>query len=253
MFWNDKKGIDQELYSAVINGDVDKVRKLVRDKDILDLVDDKGMSVVHYAIKCDEMEILDILIANGADVNLKDKDGIAPLHLASGLKNVDAVRMLIDANAGVNDTDNWDFTPLHSAVLNCKDGKHDNTASKEIVKILVENGADSDAINIMGHTPLIDAVCAGNYSAIQGFIEAGVYLETKDNDGRTALVYAISRGDEKAIEMLIDAGCDVMVKDDEGKVALRYAKDEKTIQMVMKAYKKKKHKDEMNFDFDMEM
>jgi len=63
-----------------------------------------------------EIEVVQFLVDNSANVNAKDKDGNTPLHLAvQGRENIEIVQLLVSAGADVNAKDNDGKTPLDIA------------------------------------------------------------------------------------------------------------------------------------------
>ena len=89
-----------------------------------------------YAIWTGNLDTVQILISNGAELNAKDQDGITPLMWASSYGYSDIVKMLIVNGADVNAIDNNGETPLYYAVYNnYEDG----------VKVLLANGASADS------------------------------------------------------------------------------------------------------------
>lgn len=61
------------------------------------------------------VEVAELLLERGADVNAQDKGGLIPLHNASSYGHLDIAALLIKFNTVVNATDKWGFTPLHEA------------------------------------------------------------------------------------------------------------------------------------------
>lgn len=61
------------------------------------------------------MEVAQLLLERGGDVNAQDKGGLIPLHNASSYGHLDIAALLIKYNTAVNATDKWGFTPLHEA------------------------------------------------------------------------------------------------------------------------------------------
>jgi ankyrin repeat protein len=76
-----------------------------------------------YAAKRGHKEIVELLIANGADVNTKDVVGMTPLHIAARRGHKEIVELLIDNGMDVN-TKSYSGTPLDQAIRD----KHPETA-----------------------------------------------------------------------------------------------------------------------------
>ena len=48
----------------------------------LNAIDGEGLSVLHRAVRANNIQAVRTLLDNGADINLKDKDGFTPLYAA---------------------------------------------------------------------------------------------------------------------------------------------------------------------------
>lgn len=107
------------------------------------------------------------MIENGADINHRsDCSGNSPLHIAVFHTRVPVVELLINAGAFVNATTNDWNTPLHFIGMSesftaglTRDGRYWNMEnydddSYNIAELLMKNGADLNAKNVNGETPL---------------------------------------------------------------------------------------------------
>ena len=86
------------------------------------------------------------------------------------------------------------------------------------IKRLIDGGADVNARNEYGNTPLIEAAQKGHSEAAKVLIDAGAEVDAC-NKGRTALISAAGWHKE-TVELLIAAGADVNAKTDTGGTAL---------------------------------
>jgi cytohesin len=105
------------IHDAARNGDLAAVQAEL-DKGVdVDEGDDSWpeMTPLHYAADEGHTEVVELLIANGADVNAKDEEGWTPFHLAAYWGGKDIVELLIAAGADVNAKNNWIGTPLDIA------------------------------------------------------------------------------------------------------------------------------------------
>lgn len=77
----------------------------------------------------------------------------------------------------------------------------------DMVKSLLSSpGADVNATNERGSTPLLEAARYGHEDVCRALIAAGANVKAKDNDGKTALMLAVQGGHEDVVRILKQAG-----------------------------------------------
>ena len=105
----------------------------------------RNSTPLHLAAGYNNLEVAELLLENGADVNAQDKGGLIPLHNSSSYGHLDIAALLIRYNTVVNATDKWGFTPLHEAA---------QKGRTQLCSLLLAHGADSSLKNQEGQTPL---------------------------------------------------------------------------------------------------
>ena len=84
----------------------------------IDTVDDwTGKTALHYAAEYGHLEIVELLLANGANVNRRDDDKATPLYFAAVGGFVDVARLLLDYGADINARDKAKESPMDGAVF----------------------------------------------------------------------------------------------------------------------------------------
>ncbi|KAK2669720.1 hypothetical protein RAB80_015246 [Fusarium oxysporum f. sp. vasinfectum] len=87
----------------------------------------------------------------------------------------------------------------------------------EVVKMLLERGADVTSKANNGVTPLEAASAEGHVEVVKMLLQKGADLTTKNNDGWTPLNAASSRGHAEVVKILLEKGADVTTKNDSGR------------------------------------
>lgn len=89
-------------------------------------------------------DMVKLLVARGAQVNVHDRDGMTPLMRAIVLRDLRMVKLLLDAGAQINTTDHRGHTAFTHAILR---------SDADILKLLIARGAETDVVTAMGTTP----------------------------------------------------------------------------------------------------
>jgi uncharacterized protein len=127
-------------------------------------LDRYGRSQLHYAPQhkpeVEQGALAERLIAEGCEVDQQDSQGWAPLHFAAQEWSVPVALVLIAKRAHVDIKDEHGNTPLSRAVFNsCGRG--------DLIKLLLDAGADPDMENDYGISPRDLAQSIANFDVAQ--------------------------------------------------------------------------------------
>lgn len=121
----------------------------------------------------------------------KNKYGENVLFTAVEKNDYEMVEFLLEKNINVNDTTSTGLTALMLA------------KELEIIKLLVENGADINAKDNQGWTALTYFLSNNTLEQLEYLFSKGGNINTKTNAGYNLLYYAILNGSLETIEFLI--------------------------------------------------
>ena len=173
---------------------------------------------LHSALWNRYKNIIEVLIAGGADPDSKDNNRESPLHLATdiGDKAIIMMEALIANGADPNARNKWNETPIMSAAW---------LGYKATAEALIAMEADPNAKRDDGWTPLHLVAWSGyNKETAEALIAGGAELNvTEIRDGATPLHLATRRGNKDVAEVLIDYGADTNILNNEGQTALEIA------------------------------
>ena len=146
-------------------GDIDGVKRAIKSGVDIDDKDYRGHSALSCAIIKDQIEIVKILIENGADINNAEDTGHSALYCTIARDQTEMAKILIESSMDVNATDYPNRqSVLFFAVFN------DRT---EIVKALVARCTDVNIKDHKGFTPLYYANRDGYKEIIKILIDNG--------------------------------------------------------------------------------
>ena len=174
---------------------------------------------LHYAIGLAGIEMVEMLIEYGADVNVVSQYGAAnngetPLHLAINEEKWEIVQLLIEKGANVNIPDNDGQTPLFYALLEASPGSKLHETYKKIALMLIEAGADINFKNKHGKIPIHAAAQGGDVELFRLLLEKGAdYRATEEDRNYSTLTYCRTSGSVEIAKILLELGLEIDHRD----------------------------------------
>ena len=126
------------------------------------VVDRMGRIDLHYAAMEGDLGRLRELLRGRSDPNHQDDQGLTPLHFAAAHAQPDAARVLLEAGARVDVEDAFGNQPLFRAVMNSR-------GDCELILLLLGAGADPEHANYSGNSALSTANLIANYDVKRCF------------------------------------------------------------------------------------
>lgn len=156
-----------------------------------------GLTPLHIAVGNDHQELVELLLANGANPDTQKPDGATALFIAAQRGFTPVAALLIAYDADVNIGMKNGVSPLYIAAQN---------GHLEIVKQLTAAKADLGAPRDTGATPLYIAITSSRIRIARHLIYKGAPVNAATNSGETALHLSAQRGFSRMIKLLLDTG-----------------------------------------------
>lgn len=140
-----------------------------------------GYTALHRCFSAEEANA--ILNLGLIDVNVKNDQGMTPLNMAVMNETLEVAEVLLKRGADVNVKDKNKCSPLHNACIL----RYEKFTSRDeaFVGLLLEHNADINARTVLGNTPLHYASQYGTTRMVELLIGAGADLNSKNNYGCT--------------------------------------------------------------------
>jgi len=201
------------IMTAAKAGDTSQLAELVEKGVSLEVRDMDNNTPLQAAIQEGQTEIVEFLLKHGADANQEvDASRSVPLLLA---RDAEMARILLEYGADINRRSGCQLeTALHRAVI------QDNW---ELVELLISRGADVNAKDSNGETPLHCAAGAARIAMFRLFLQKGADMDIEDFSQRTALHHAAASASAKMVRFLIDKSADPNARDKHGMTPLHTA------------------------------
>ncbi len=244
-------GSDTILHCAARSGFREIVMEIISHSPDVNLVNKQGKTPLHCAMTqrprqvgdCRVIEydghyveydgdfnrdIVELLIANGADINALDKEGNSPLHYAMQNAVSKAALLLFSAGSDLYAKNNKNKTPYDVAVECLGSDKAEYCVSHKdfrlhlaamsgsdghVIQKLIDNGHDINKQVASGHSPLHYALgwnC--HLFAAKQLLEAGSSVSIQDADGDTPLHIAAENGYSSIVKLLLNNDADPTIK-----------------------------------------
>lgn len=207
--------------TAAAYGQFSVVQQLLHDYklDINAVSVHNTLPALHKAVSNDHVEVVEYLIAHGADYSLTDFEGRTPLHYAvqGGSR---CLPLLLDRKVDLDLGDLLGLTAWHLAA-----SIHNLHAIKKLSQVTSNIQTVSRLKATDGRTPLHCAAQSGSRDTIAFFIDHGDRNTVRDttSNGFTALHYAIEANSLEAVKYLVDNGANTQALTGDGSTTLHCA------------------------------
>ncbi len=146
-----------------------------------------GDTALHQAAGCGHAGILQSLLSSGADVTATDRNGNTPLHLASFFWTGFGIFTLTD-------NDNCVWVEQKARMLDMP---------LKVTQLLLDHGADVNAVNLRGKTALHLSIMKGRMSLMQLLLARNAEVTLRDGQRAAPLTLAIVCCEEEAVRALL--------------------------------------------------
>lgn len=230
---------EDDLMVAARTGNLAMAKKAVRRGSDVNRIGKYGDTPLHVAARSTSVEVLRFLVENGGSLEVRNDSDRTPLAAAVANGNTAAVEYLIGAGANkggalvslaganasliavlarlgvdVNAPDASNSTALHQRVEQTyaasfsrdTSGRQNWEAIIAAIDALLANGADPNAKNGKGQTPLHTAARIGVAEVAERLIAAGADPNARDSNGKTPIEIASGLGNQAMVALLGQTG-----------------------------------------------
>lgn len=127
---------------------------------------------------------------HGGNVNAADETGWTALMLASAMCQDKAVGKLLEWGARVHSRDKNGDSALTGAAAAACPLRSAEEQQTNIIRLLLQHGANPNSSDHKGETPLMAVATYGNVAALRLLLDSGARADLRDRDGKSALDYA---------------------------------------------------------------
>jgi ankyrin repeat protein len=192
------------LINSSEKGDIDAVKSLLKKDIYIHAQDKEGRCALVAAAYNNYLEIVDLLIAAGADVNMKDNTLQSAYLISTSEGYTELLIKTLKSGADVHCTDSYNGTGL----IRAADRGH-----VEVIKELLETDIRVNHINRLGWTALLEAIILGDggeqhTEVVRLLVDAGADVNLPDKNGVSPLAHAKTKKSFDIIKTLENAGAE---------------------------------------------
>lgn len=252
--WCEATGMRADLIARIRSRDAAGMRRMLADHpELVDYRDADGATLLEIIVQpqglrdpVEDLALFEALIDAGADLD-------RAVNLAAGFDRVDVLDLLLAAGADITNTVEWGITPLEAAILHGNAEAVQRLASHGVVPLapwvaagsnrtdLLERMLGSGRLSAAASPPrpdpadigwpigpppenddaavlgeaFVSACHVGAVDAARWLLDHGADIDARPSPGLTALHCAVSAGHRATVEMLLERGADASIKDEQ--------------------------------------
>ena len=189
------------IHKAVLKLGCRKLEEdIIAHPSMIDITDTDGSTALMWAARRGDRNALNLLIQANASVNSRNRVGNSALQYAARNSDLQSVQILVKANANLHNVNSRGYSALHYVAYST------NPMVRGIVDCLVAAGAELDAKDWLGITPLGICVMRNAVQAASALLDNGANTNVLDNDGDSPLLQSIFSNADDATQLLLSWG-----------------------------------------------
>lgn len=173
--------------------------ELQQNPEDIDKQDGLGRSAISWAAARGNAEHVALLLSYGANPNILDVQLSGPVTYSADRSHAVCTRLLLDAHARTDPILPPGMkigTPLNCAARNAND--------PAVIELLLQYGADPDAMGVDRRTPLIHAARKNKADFAHLLLDYGANINNVATDGQTPLTTAIIYNSHDVLKLLLE-------------------------------------------------
>lgn len=224
--------------AACANGDLIECERLLDEQAVnIEVTTGDGLTGLHEAAICGNIELIEYLINRGANIDCRDNEGWTPLHAAASLGQDKIVEYLLEhgADATIVNCENllaYDLARnervrelignyLRDFDIDYLRTQEERAIQKDIERWIKTGHYDERSHPITNATVLHVLAAKGHMALLKQILETPslkkqINLEAKDNEGFTPLLAASFWSQKEVVELLIDHGANIFAQANNG-------------------------------------
>ena len=199
-----------------------------------------GLSPLHVAGYNDNIEMIKILLENGAEIDLEDNEGNTPICFCARFGNEKSIKFLKEKGADIYKRNKSKISPIETCIqyghkksmeIFLEFGYEINNISQgemsllgvatinnniEIINYFVEKGADINLRDGLGYTPIFYSIIAESGYLLKYYLEKGVDINILCKDNNSLLYYSLQNKSDEIFNILIDRDINVNTYSNKG-------------------------------------
>jgi len=226
--------LNARLFAAVEKGDVASAQSLLREGADVNAENRDGWTLMDLAAGRGDVKMARLLLDSGANVYARNSEDRTALDVAVVAQQAPVVELLLQKGIDrktLNETLFEAIRGLPVVVVIGPAGKNASSSQavppNPVVTLLIDKGADINARDEEGASPLEDAAAYGQTSSAESLLEKNADIEARDNFGNTPLL-AASYDNAVAtmpdtidtVNLLLEKGADINARNNDGDTAL---------------------------------
>lgn len=190
----------------------------------LNIVDDLGNTCYHYAVINNRLGYLKQLLKLNGNANVKNNKGQTPLYLACLYGRYDIVRLYLEYyDIDLGETDNNDETIFMALV---------RSENLELIELFNDYDKYIEVSNYIGDTPLCIATKINSVKMVEFLISKGAFVNSKNNFNETPLFSAIGNNNQQIVGILLKHGAILDIKNKFGETVFNEYLDKEMIEFI---------------------